>query len=290
MEHGTLYCTTSLAVVLKTKRLISNRRLVYFESLLALTILFSCQQEGCCEKPYTVHQWLHPLVCIMSNSTLYSWRLRNRNKVRHKYRIHFTPFINLQYIYLVVRFRFSRFLFWYEAVHAAVWTLPVVTSVLKEMRFAQSCTWKYKTLLKHICFSTQNIVPAFTPWNTPSADCRNGSEGSSWEVGAAASSSSSCSVPICIPEYWLSLPSSTLCTQREQIVTYRNQRFFADTLDETSINSNSMQYLRPRLVTELDLLNWGRGHRTIQLKSQGNKHFLLNSTKSCFKTIYSKST
>lgn len=43
-------------------------------------------------------------------------------------------------LYLVVRLRFSRFLFGDESVHAAVRALPVVTSVLKEMRLAQSCT------------------------------------------------------------------------------------------------------------------------------------------------------
>lgn len=63
-------------------------------------------------------------------------------------------------------------------------------------------------------------------WNIPSADCRNGSGGSSWEVGAAPSSSSSCSVPICIPEYWLSLPSSTLCTDRGELnVLCRNIKY-----------------------------------------------------------------
>lgn len=43
-------------------------------------------------------------------------------------------------LYLVVRLRFSRFLFGDESVHAAVRALPVVTSVLKEMRLAQGCT------------------------------------------------------------------------------------------------------------------------------------------------------
>lgn len=46
------------------------------------------------------------------------------------------------YLYLVVRLRLSRFIFRHEAVHTAVWTLPVVTSVFEEMRLTQSCTQK----------------------------------------------------------------------------------------------------------------------------------------------------
>jgi len=43
-------------------------------------------------------------------------------------------------VYLVVGFRFSRFVLGDEAVHAAVGTLPVVTSAVEQMRFAQCCT------------------------------------------------------------------------------------------------------------------------------------------------------
>lgn len=43
-------------------------------------------------------------------------------------------------MYLVVGFRFSRFVLGDEAVHAAVGTLPVVTSAVEQMRFAQCCT------------------------------------------------------------------------------------------------------------------------------------------------------
>lgn len=112
---------------------------------------------------------------------------------------------------LVVWFGFSRFLFWYEAVHTAVWTLPVVTSAFEEMRLAQSFIGTISIIKAEPVFSAKYCFCVYT-WNIPSADCRNGSGGSSWEDGAAPSSSSSCSVPICIPEYWLSLPSSTLWT------------------------------------------------------------------------------
>lgn len=124
-----------------------------------------------------------------------------------------TPF------HLVVGFGFSRFLFRDESVHAAVRALPVVTSILKEMRLAQSCTQKHEIGLKCIGTMTKKTTVAFVHIeNTPSTGCRNGSDDSSWQVGADPSSSSSCSVPICIPEYWLSLPSSTLCRHREQSV------------------------------------------------------------------------
>lgn len=42
---------------------------MFERALLTLTILFSCQQEGCSQKPYAVNQRLHPLLCIMSNRT-----------------------------------------------------------------------------------------------------------------------------------------------------------------------------------------------------------------------------
>lgn len=67
------------------------------------------------------------------------------NKVRYKYRKRLyrklpSCLMVVPPFYLVVRFKFSRFLFRNKSVHAAVRALPVVTSVLKEMRLAQSCT------------------------------------------------------------------------------------------------------------------------------------------------------
>ena len=56
-------------------------------------------------------------------------------------------------LYLDVWFGFRRFVLRYEAVHAAVGPLPVVTSAFKEMRLAQSCTQTQK----HSSQSWRNI-------------------------------------------------------------------------------------------------------------------------------------
>lgn len=92
--------------------------------------------------------------------------------------------------------------------------------------------------------------------NIPSADCRNGSGGSSWEGGAAPSSSSSCSVPICIPEYWLSLPSSTLCTETRSKHLKRGTKRTVQKHKQSACK----EYLKsPHLfIFELDLLDWGQ--------------------------------
>lgn len=44
--------------------------LVTWRVSLKLTVLLSCQQEGSSQEAHTVHQWLRPLVCIVSNWTL----------------------------------------------------------------------------------------------------------------------------------------------------------------------------------------------------------------------------
>lgn len=58
-------------------------------------------------------------------------------------------------------------------------------------------------------------------YHIPSTDWEKGSEGLSG--GATASSSSSCSVPICIPEYWLSLPSNTYTSHKNITIRTKNQ-------------------------------------------------------------------
>lgn len=56
----------------------------------------------------------------------------------------FTVNISL-YLHLVIRLGFSGFILWYEAIHTAVWPLPVVTSTFKEMRLAKGCRKKLLT-------------------------------------------------------------------------------------------------------------------------------------------------
>lgn len=37
-----------------------------------LTVFLPCQQEGGSKQSNTVHEWLRPLVCVVSNWALYS--------------------------------------------------------------------------------------------------------------------------------------------------------------------------------------------------------------------------
>lgn len=113
----------------------------------------------------------------------------------------------------------------------------------------------------------KNTVTPVHIWNAPSTGCRN-SEGSSWQVGTDPSSSSSCSVPICIPEYWLSLPSSTLCRHREQTVKTQDWMDGRKKLKATACKS--AQIVACYWVWFTDVTTWTQWRAQIKTTSKTN--------------------